>query len=710
MDGHIDNIRPVTRVRDLPPDLSTYESHIEEKRMPNHPFGAMRGLILRYEQADEATIVYSLLISERGNDIVARVDLENRSGRELVVHRIAPMAAQRIMLGGEVDNWRALGDGKRFCDPHQIVEIDSLDGFSPWWHLALRNQVTRHSLLMGALTNNKGIGRFILVPHDKTSVRAAAFCDYENIVMPTGAKIVGEPMLLHFGRTGNDSLERFGELVALANHIDIDGGLPLDPYRPESVATYNHFNSYGAGVVRGFEYKHDPSQGQPFMDRQWTRANHQMMDKLGLRDFGYSPPTNKRMRGAPAPLVRRYGYPDFWFKEAQEISQTHPEFYIDKRIDFSNPEVIAFERARVARAFRDKQAIIRYGWDFTDLWQKLPGQHDPFMTSAETYRLAMGIWRDAARVHPGGSQSNVCMNIVGFNYDRVDSLRIGADSDQGYYGRVCTFTQGLTRQASGRYFYNGKVWWNNADSFHVYVGGLYSYNQAKTHASFCALAGNVMMVGEPFTDEDIPEERLDIIRRVAPSTRDVGKAVDVFDHNPARLWNMPIERSFGRWNVVGLFNVDYGQTGAPITQRIDLTKLGLEAHREYLAYEFWTERFLGTVKDGFTRTLEAPDCEVYSIVEKVDHPALVSTSRHVRQMAYDILDLSWDKQARILRGVSKVVRDDPYELCIYIPKGHAFKTVKVKGADPKANRESRLLRVAFTSSTSRDVPWSLSFE
>ena len=64
------------------------------------------------------------------------------------------------------------------------------------------------------------------------------------------------------------------------------------------------------------------------------------------------------------------------------------------------------------------------------------------------------------------------MNIVGFNYARVDSLRIGADSDQGYYGRVCTFTQGLTRQASGRYFYNGKVWWNNADSFHVYVGGL----------------------------------------------------------------------------------------------------------------------------------------------------------------------------------------------------------------------------------------------
>ncbi len=91
-----------------------------------------------------------------------------------------------------------------------------------------------------------------------------------------------------------------------------------------------------------------------------------------------------------------------------------------------------------------------------------------------------------------------------------------------------------------------------------------------------------MMVAEPFTDQDIPEEHLDIIRRVAPSTRDVAQAIDVFDHNPARLWNMPIKRSFGRWNIVGFFNVDYGQTGAPITQRIDLTELGLEAHREEL--------------------------------------------------------------------------------------------------------------------------------
>lgn len=711
MDSRLEHVRPVLRVRGLPPKLSTYTSDLKERRIPDHPFGPMRALRLRYEQPDALTIIYSLLISETGNDIVARVDIKNRTERSWIIHRVAPVAAQRVTLGGQVAQWRALGDGKRYCDPHQLVDIETLDAFNPWWHLAVRNQVTRHTVLLGALTNNKGIGRFVLVPQDSTSVRAAAFCDYENIVMPAGAQIRGEPMLLHFGRRGNDSLERFGELVALANHIDLDGGLPLDPYCPESVAAYNYFNSYGAGVVRGFAYKHDRSQGeQAFMDRQWTQANHRMMDSLGLRDFGYSPRTTRRTRGAPSPLARRYGYPDFWFTEAREISERHPEFYIGKRVDFSNPQVTEFEQQRVARAFSDKQAIIRYGWDFTDLWQKLPGQHDPFMTSAETYRLALGIWREAARAHPGGSRSNVCMSIVGFNYDRVDSLRIGADSDQGYYGRVCTFTQGLTRQASGRYFYNGKVWWNNADSFHVYVGGLYSYRQAKTHASFCALAGNVMMVGEPFTDETIPEDRLDIIRRVAPSTRDVGKAVDVFDHNPARLWNMPIERSFGKWNVVGLFNVDYGQKGIPLTQRIDLTDLELSADKTYLVYAFWNRRFLGEVKGSFTRSLQAPDCEVYAIVEKTDHPILISTSRHVRQMAYDIIDLAWDNETQTLRGLSKLVRHDPYELRVYVPEGHVIKTVKVKDTDPTLSQKDRLLTVAFTSSTNRDVPWSLDFK
>ena len=315
-----------------------------------------------------------------------------------------------------------------------------------------------------------------------------------------------------------------------------------------------------------------------------------------------------------------------------------------------------------------------------------------------------------ARSHPPGAYAFIYMNVVGFNYDICDIFRAGQDSDQAYYGPGCTFTEGLVRQISGRYFYNGKVWWNNPDSFHVYVGGLYSYNQGKVHASFCAISGNVIYLSEPFTDQDTPEDRLEILRRVAPMTPDVSKAVDVFEHNPAQLWNIPVKRDFAQWNVVGLFNVDYNQDGKAITQRIAFEELELSSHKEYLVYEFWSRQFLGVKKGSFTRTLQAPDCEIYSIVEKADHPVLISTSRHVRHMAYDILSLKRDQSEGKLSGESRVVKEDPYQLRVFVPEGYAFARVEAEGLPTDAKMDGPLLNIDFESPENKVIAWTVYFK
>jgi hypothetical protein len=303
------------------------------------------------------------------------------------------------------------------------------------------------------------------------------------------------------------------------------------------------------------------------------------------------------------------------------------------------------------------------------------------------------------------------MNDIGFCYDVWDILRIGGDSDRGYYGDGLTFAAQLIRQASGRYFYNGKVWWNNPDSFHVFAQGLYSYNQAKVHASFCAIAGNRVMPAEPFCDQETPKERLDIIKRVLPTTPDVAMAVDLFEHNPARLWNMPIEHPFGRWNVAALFNFNELQNGQALTQEIRFADLGLSPDKEYLVYEFWRNEFLGALKGGFTRRLKAPDCEVYSIVEKRNHPVLVSTNRHVRQMAYDIVSLEWDSKANCLRGTSRVVGDDPYQMRIYVPLAWRLREVNVADLDAQAQMtDERILLVKFTPRDCGRLNWDVRFQ
>ncbi|NOZ22103.1 MAG: hypothetical protein GXP25_13565 [Planctomycetes bacterium] len=706
----LDGIHPVFHIKDLSVDLETYQVEYSTQELSDHTLGNFIKVNLRYKKEDALEIAYTLLISNPGRDIIARVDFTNQTGHKLTVHRVAPVVTRHVMLGGESSQWTAIGDGKANNEPYQTVTVSDTDGFESWWYLAMKNRKTKRTVLLGNLTNHKGLGRFLLLPGDRSTCRVAAYDDYEGIVMPAGAQIVGEPMLVNFSRKGTDGLEHFGDLIAKAHDIDLMKQHPINPYVPEYLSLFNSWNGYGSGVVRGFPYKHDKTQyAKAFMDKQWVRANRKKLVDLGLREYGYCVESKGKIKGTPSPLVRRYGMPDFWFKAAQKIHDRHPEYYVDGRIDFSNPAVVEFERKRAQLAFRDPTKIVRYCWDFTSRWKKLPGQHDPFMTSAETYRSAMGIWRDFSRKHPAGAYAFVWMNIVGINYDRVDVIHIGADSDQGYYGKICTFTQGLTRQISGRYFLNGRVWWNSPDSFHVYVGGIYSYNRGKVHASFCAISGNLVHLAEPFTDEDIPADRLEIIKRVAPTTPDVSTAVDVFEHNPARLWNMPIKRKFGEWNVVGLFNVDYGQEGKPITQEIRFDDLDLSPEKEYLVYEFWGKQFLGVKKDSFTRTLQAPDCEIYSIVEKKDHPVLVSTSRHVRQMAYDILDLKWDAATRSLRGTSKVVGKDPYQLRIFVPEGYTFSGAQAQDIEAESSKDGPLLTIDFTSPESRDVNWAVTF-
>src|ERR1039458_3175489 len=107
---------------------------------------------------------------------------------------------------------------------------------------------------------------------------------------------------------------------------------------------------------------------------------------------------------------------------------------------------------------------------------------------------------------------------------------------------------------------------------------------------------------------------------------------------------MPIERPFGKWNILSVFNYT-GKTpregftyttpatreGAiKFTAELDAAKdIRLDPNREYIVYEFWSKKLIGTFKGVFvTRRVTPYDCDIYSIVEEQDHPVLISTSRH----------------------------------------------------------------------------------
>jgi len=71
-----------------------------------------------------------------------------------------------------------------------------------------------------------------------------------------------------------------------------------------------------------------------------------------------------------------------------------------------------------------------------------------------------------------------------------------------------------------------------------------------------------------------------------------------------------------------------------IHDSLDAAKdLRLDSAKEYIVYEFWTKKLIGTFKGTFTtRPLSPYDCDIYNIVEKQDGPYLFPPAGTFGQM------------------------------------------------------------------------------
>jgi hypothetical protein len=79
-------------------------------------------------------------------------------------------------------------------------------------------------------------------------------------------------------------------------------------------------------------------------------------------------------------------------------------------------------------------------------------------------------------------------------------------------------------------------------------------------------------------------------------------------------------------------------------------------------------------------------------------------------MAFDIKDLAYDGPQRVLRGISRAVAGDPYQLRIYVPEGFSVKRVQLSdGIAASMKTDGHLLMVDFKASTGKDVEWRVLF-
>ncbi|MEI7908081.1 MAG: alpha-galactosidase [Verrucomicrobiota bacterium] len=279
--------------------------------------------------------------------------------------------------------------------------------------------------------------------------------------------------------------------------------------------------------------------------------------------------------------------------------------------------------------------------------------------------------------------------------------------------------------------YEGVVWRNDPD--HCDILGSWLMDEKASMPVFgskvpvpvrtvvrpaiCSIAGSVLMVSDKVEvyQDDV---NLEGMKRSAPVLPTVPGQIYDPGHQSDTWWLQEIDRPFDHWSV--LSRIQWAQKrekewvfdlkGVP-QQEVKFADLGLEADREYVVFEFWTQKFLGKAKGSFSAPAMDGNngMQVFAIREAREYPWVLSTTRHISQGGVCLLDEKWDKASNILSGKSAVVAGDPYVLTVHLPAGFKLKAAEVNGEKAETASQAETASLRIVPAATKTLEWKMVF-
>lgn len=657
-----------------------------------------------------------------------RATLHNGGADDNFIKLIHTVSAEP-QLGKPLSDLRTLGTAG-------LTTVDKNPG--SYAYLAVVDPATRAGIVSGWLTHDRGSG-VVLSPVENEALRVVGQIDYGRLRIKPGEDARTETLAIGWFEDARNGLESYAELIARVYAIKL-------PPQPAGYCTWYAEKFGGAcdekhlAELAAFAAEHLKPFGFEFVqiDDGWQDG---VSTNGPCRNFTAHRPTGpypSGMQAIAAEITKQKLTPGIWFMpfagtHYDPFFQNHQDWFAKDHagkpfettwggtcLDLTHPAVREHLQSVVKRIAHE------WGYRFfkmDGLWTGTATRlmyvndgyqddqmgesqlRDPDKTPIEAYRDGLKLVRHAAG--PDVFLLGCCvaqnMRSLGGSFGLVDAMRIGPDTGAGHIGAP---------HGSRNYFLHGRVWQNDPDC--VSVRASTALDQARLNASWTAISGQLFYCSDWLPE--LPADRLEILRRTMPAHGLLPRPVDLFEHEPARIWLLTDVRGAARRDVVALYNWDE-QQATTVTCAVE--RLGLPSAVEYVAFDFWADRFVPPFRGILTAELPAASCCVLAVRPVADHPQLLSTSRHVTQGIVDVLDENWDVSSRTLSGTSRLVGGDPYELRIIAPSGEDVwqaGEVSVSAEDAAAGvaTESRQdgprIRVRVTSPDSRAVHWRLTFQ
>jgi hypothetical protein len=285
----------------------------------------------------------------------------------------------------------------------------------------------------------------------------------------------------------------------------------------------------------------------------------------------------------------------------------------------------------------------------------------------------------------------------------MNGSRTGGDIVLGWGG-----FQVALRPTLQYYYLHNIVWYSDPDV--MLVRSPLTLDQARVWATLQGLTGQALMSSDRLMD--LADERVELLRRVYPAT-DI-RPLDLFpSERYKRIWDLKINHRGRKYDVVGVFNFNESKSERTLLKWKDL---GLSEDQRIHVFDFWNREYLGAWREGMQIEVPPTSCRVLTLLSENGKIQLISTSRHITQGCTDLVDVQSNETGNLLKGKSKVVKDDPYQLSFAFPSGTNY---AIKRAIARAGRSALPVRIInhqgwaaaqLTSPKTTEVTWEIGFE
>jgi hypothetical protein len=666
--------------------------------------------------------------------VVIEATCKNISGKPLVLKSLEPMAL--IDENNGALHWpqttKILTNGQMYSDPGSVADISQAtpEPWRSWWNIGFFSGYRSEGLVCGYLRNQVAQGQVTARREKSGAISLTAESVLaDGFVLESGGEISSEPFMLNISPDPYTALETYAAMMGKLQSARVSSVIngwcswfyTFEHVTEEEVLRNAEFAArelkpFGLEYIQvdeGFQRWHGEWEGNEKFPHgmKWLADRIRGMGLkpgIWLAPYIISEPT-KVFQKHPDWLLR---HPDErlkrvgpWPSEDSDWAKNeNPKRYC---LDITHPEAAAW----LANLF--DTVANQWGYEMIKIdfvgWSLLSAErfYDPTMSPAAAYRKGFEIMRrsigDKCHLQDCGP-GPVTVGLL-------DSMRIELDQNYGFrrdtWRQYFTSTTGSAAAAAKRYYFHKRTWINDAD--HVCLN-LLSLSQAQAAASLLALTGGNLLSGDRLPDLD--PARLDILKKIYPSSGEAARPVDLFDTDEQTVFAIKIKRSFDEWTVVGIFNPD---EYASIERVLPLERLWLDPQKSYIVYDFWQERLHGLVEREVSVTVPPTGVTLLALHEKQGRPQVISTDRHVLQGALELENANWDEERQTLAGISLGPLGTAHNIAVYIPEpqqwvqGGPFLFHDFPGYTLKMMDE-HILRVRVRFDQEKRVAWKINMK